>query len=128
MGTTTVTLRQRTGLVLGGLVSLSTIPSAFASAPQGEVGPPLAVMVLDTVMGVVGLVAAVLAWRGRTGWLRLLAASLAVTALSGVPAFFVDVPLSVKAIVGASILVTVAIVALLFPSRPTEANTEEVTA
>jgi hypothetical protein len=106
--------RQRTGLVLAGVLSAINIPSAFTPTPDGEVGPPFGVLVLGTVLGVVGLVAVVLAWRGNRGALRVAAGALVINLLTALPAFFVDVPVWIKLAVGLSVLATVAAIVLMF--------------
>lgn len=120
MSTTTAPARSRTttkqkaGLVLCGLYSLTNIPSVFASAPEGQEGPPLAILVIDSILGVVGLVATVLAWRGNRVALRIAAGSMIIVTLTGLPAFFVDVPMVIKALVGFSVVLTVVTVVLMF--------------
>ena len=106
--------RQRTGLVLAGVLSAINIPSVFTPTPDGEVGPPFGVLVLGTVLGVIGLVAVVLAWRGNRGALRVAAGALVINLLTALPAFFVDVPVWIKLAVGLSVLVTVAAIVLMF--------------
>jgi hypothetical protein len=69
-------------------------------------------------LGVVGLVAVVIAWRtGSRGALRVAAGSLIITALTAVPAFFVDIPAWLKAAAALSVLVTIAAVVLMFSSE-----------
>lgn len=111
--------RQRAGLVLAGLYSLVNIPSAFFPAPDGSEGPPLEILVIGSLLGVVGLVAVVLAWRtGNRAALRVAAGAIIVVTLTGLPAFFVDVPAGIKLLVGLSVLLTIATVVLMFsPSR-----------
>lgn len=105
---------QWTGLVLGGLMSLAAIPPL--SPPEGEVGPPLAIVVLASATGVVGVVAAVLAWRTHAPvWRRVLAGALLVNAVSALPAFFVpEVPLLLVVLAAALVVLTLVVVALLF--------------
>lgn len=112
------TRRQKTGLVLAGLLSAASIPSVFAPPPGGE-GPPVAILITNSVLGVIGLVAVIFAWRGgnRAG-IRVAAGALIVNLLTSLPAFFVDVPAVIKLLVGVSVLLTVLAVALMFsPSR-----------
>jgi hypothetical protein len=106
--------KQKVGLVVCGLYSLSNIPSVLESQPDGEEGPPMAILVVGTILGVVGLVATVMAWRGNRLALRVAAGAIIVITLTGLPAFFVDVPMWIKAIVGLSVVVTVAAVVLMF--------------
>ncbi len=115
--TRTVSGRQRAGLVLGGLLSVVNIASGFESTPEGEVGPPDVVLWGGAVLGVVGLVAVVVAWRsGNRGALRVAAGALVITALSTMPAFFVDVPPVLKVFAAGFVLLTVAAVVLMFSS------------
>jgi hypothetical protein len=108
------TTKQKVGLVLCGLFCLSSIPSVLESSPDGEEGPPMAILVIGTILGILGLVATVLAWRGNRIALRVAAGSIIVIALTGLPAFFVDVPMFIKALVGVSVIVTVVAVVLMF--------------
>jgi hypothetical protein len=110
-GTTT---KQKIGLVLCGLYSLANVPSFLEAPPDGEEGPPMAILVVGTILGVIGLVATVLAWRGNRVALRIAAGSIILVTLTGLPAFFVDVPMFVKALVGVSVLLTLVAVVLMF--------------
>jgi hypothetical protein len=110
----TVTGRQKTGLALAGLLSVTNIPSAFSPTPEGQEGPPYAVLLVGALLGVVGLVAAVMAWRGHRAALRVCAGALIVNVLLTLPAFFVDVPSWIKAAAAFSVLLTVAAVVLMF--------------
>ncbi|HET9420031.1 MAG TPA: hypothetical protein VFO49_02760 [Nocardioides sp.] len=106
--------KQKVGLVLCGLYSLANIPSALAPTPEDETGPPLGILVIGSILGLIGLIATVLAWRGNSVALRVAAGSMIVVTLTGLPAFFVDVPTWVKALVGFAVLVTVVTVVLMF--------------
>jgi hypothetical protein len=108
------TTKQKVGLVLCALYSLSNIPSVLEAQPDGDEGPPMAILVIGTVLGVVGLVASIMAWRGSRVALRVAAGSIILVTLTGLPAFFVDVPMFVKALVGFSVLLTVVTVVLMF--------------
>jgi hypothetical protein len=114
MSTTTTTGRQKAGLVLAILMSAGNIPSAFSPTPDGKEGPPYAVLLVGAILGAVGLVAAVLAWRGNKAALRVCAGTLIVNLLLTLPAFFVDVPAWIKAASALSALLTVAAVVLMF--------------
>ena len=111
------TTKQRVGLAVCGLYCLINIPSVFTPTPEGETGPPYGILVLGTICGVVGLVGTVLAWRGNRVALRVAAGAIILATLTGLPAFFVDVPMWVKALVGVSVLWTVAAVVLMFSGR-----------
>lgn len=110
--------RQKTGLVLAGLLSVTTVPSVLMPTPEGEVGPPVAVLLLSSVVGVIGVVAVVLAWRGSTVALRVAAGAVILLTLTALPAFFVEVPAWVRLMVAASVVLAVAAVVLMFsPAR-----------
>lgn len=117
MSTTSLTTKQKAGLVIAALYSLTNIPSALMPAPEGEVGPPLAILVIGSVLGVIGLVAAILAWRGNQVALRVAAGAIIVNTLTGLPAFFVDVPMAIKALVGFTVVLTVVTVVLMFSGK-----------
>lgn len=107
--------RQTVGLLLAGLLSIGNIPSVLSPTPEGQDGPPLLVLWLGTVLGVVGLVAVVIAWRtGNRAALRVTAGALVVTALTALPALFVDIPVVLKSLAALSIVLTVGAVVLMF--------------
>jgi hypothetical protein len=111
----TITTRNKVGLAIAGLISLTNVPSVFESQPDGEVGPPMTVLVLDTLLGVIGLVAVVVAWRtaSRTA-LRVTAACLVIAAVTALPALFVDVPAFIKIAVAVSTVITMVALVLMF--------------
>ncbi len=113
--------RQKVGLVIAGLYSFTNIPSVLFGTPEGEEGPPMVILAIGTILGVIGLVSVVLAWRGNRVALRIAAGAIILVTLSALPAFFVDVPLAIKALVGSSVLITLAAVVLMFSGdrRPT---------
>ena len=106
--------KQKAGLVICMLYGLSNIPSVLFPAPDGDDGPPLAILVVGSILGVVALVAAVMAWRGNRVALRVAAGAIIIVTLTGLPAFFVDVPMGVKALVGFGVVLTVVAVVLMF--------------
>ncbi|WP_051247143.1 hypothetical protein [Nocardioides halotolerans] len=109
-----ITTKQRVGLVLCGLYSLASVPSVLESPPDGEEGPPMAILVVGSILGLIGLVATVMAWRGNRVALRVAAGAIIIVTLTGLPAFFVDVPMFIKAFVGVSVVLTVVAVVLMF--------------
>lgn len=108
--------RQKVGLILAGLLSLTSLPGVFMPTPAGEVGPPFVVLLLSTVLGVVGLIAVVLAWRGSVTALRVAAGAVILPVLTALPAFFVEVPVGVQLLVAASVLLTIVAVVLMLSS------------
>lgn len=110
--------RQKVGLILAGLLSLTSLPGVLMPTPAGEVGPPFVVLLLSTVVGVIGLVAVVLAWRGSRTALRVAAGAVILPMITALPAFFVEVPVGLQLMVAASVLITVvAVVLMLSTSR-----------
>jgi hypothetical protein len=106
--------KQKVGLVLCMLNSLASLPSFLMAADPGETGPPLPIMVLATILGVIGVVATVLAWRGSRVALRVAAGTLIVNAITSLPAFFVDVSSGVKVLSAVGVVLTVVTVVLMF--------------
>jgi hypothetical protein len=109
-----ISTKQKVGLVLCMLNSLASLPSFLMGADPGEDGPPESIMILATVLGVVGVVATVLAWRGSRVALRVAAGTIIVNAITSLPAFFVDVSPGVKAVAAVGVVVTVVTVVLMF--------------
>lgn len=108
------TTKQKVGIAIAGVYSLANIPGFLGAPDPGVEGPPMAILVVGSVLGVIGLVASVMAWRGNAVALRVAAGAIIVVTLTGLPAFFVDVPMFIKALVGFSVLLTVLAVVLMF--------------
>ncbi len=115
--------RAKVGLgiaIVGGLMNL---PSVLTPTPEGETGPPFAILLMSTALGLVTIVAAVWAWRtGSRPAIRVAAASLIVNTVGGLPGLFVDIPAVLKVATAVVTLLTVAAVVLMF-SRPRPAAT-----
>ena len=101
--------KNKAGLALAGLLGALDVASYFLSPEPGPgvVGPPKAILVLDLALGIITLIAVVLAFRsasktliGTTVIARIL------SALSAVPAYFVGVPTNVVILVTAFIAAT----------------------
>jgi hypothetical protein len=113
--TTTWSTKNKVGLGLAIFYALINLPSAFTPVPEGETGPPMAILVACTILAAVALVAGVMAWRtGSRPAARLTAASLIIITLTSLPAFFVDVPAAIKILVAAGVLLTVVFTVLIF--------------
>lgn len=112
------TTKNKVGLGLGIFYAIANIPSFLFSTDSGD-GPPLGIMIVCSILGVVATVAGVVAWRqGSRSAARLTAASLVIITLTSLPAFFVDVAAGVKVLTAISVVLTVAIVVLMFsPQR-----------
>jgi hypothetical protein len=77
-------------------------------------GPPVAIVLLGAVLGVITLVGARMAWRGVPKGATAVIASRVISALTALPAFFVDdVPGWVGPFVAVFLVLTIAGVGLL---------------
>lgn len=110
--------KNKVGLGLAIFYAVLNIPSALLPTPEGEAGPPVAILVVCSILGVVALASGIIALRkGSRPAARLAAGSLIVITLTSLPAFFVDVPAGIKVLVSASVLLTIAIVVLIFSPK-----------
>lgn len=119
-----LTGRNRAGLIITFLIGIGNVPSfLFPTGDDGgdggADGPPLAVGILDTICGVIMIVACWIAWRqGSRAAVRVAAGASILQALSAVPAFFVDVSAGLKVAAAVGIVVAfVAVVLMLSPER-----------
>ena len=107
--------KNKVGLGLAIAYAITNIPSALIPTPDGQEGPPMAILIVCTVLSVVALVAGIVAWRsGSRPAARLTAGSLVVVTLTSLPAFFVDVSAGIKLLVAAGVVITIAFVVLMF--------------
>ena len=115
----TASKRQRVGLVLAGLYSALNVLGVLFPTPDGQEGPPIGILIIDAVLGLVGLVAVIITWRaGNRAALRVAAGAIIIMTLTALPAFFVEVPAGIKLLVGVAVLITIAAVVLMFsPGR-----------
>jgi hypothetical protein len=115
----TTSKRQKVGLLLAGIYSALNILGVLFPTPEGQEGPPIGILIVDSVLGLVGLVAVIVTWRtGNRAALRVAAGAIIIMTLTALPAFFVDVPAGIKLLVGVSVLLTIAAVVLMFsPGR-----------
>lgn len=107
--------KNKVGLGIAIAYAITNIPTVFVPTPEGQEGPPMAIVWVCTVLSVVAAVAGVMAWRnGSRPAARLTAASLIVVTLTSLPAFFVDVPAGIKILVAAGVVITVVFTVLIF--------------
>lgn len=105
------------GLILAGLLALGDAIGPLTG--MGD-GPPFAVLLADSVLGIVTIVGVVLGWRGKRSGIVTVIVTRILTALSALPAFFVDgVPAPAVAIAVVGIAVTLLAVALVAPALRT---------
>ena len=111
----TTSADRRTGLVVLGLLSLADV--ATLPLTDGE-HPPYPVAALATLLGIVSLMLVVQAFRDPSRPLRLLIGLRVLSALTALPAFFVDnVPAAAQAIAGAIVVLTAVGVLLVARGR-----------
>jgi hypothetical protein len=109
-----LTRKNKIGLVLATLLGLTDIPAVLNQTPNGEEGPPMAVLAVSSICGIVTIVAAVIAWRsGQRAALRVTAGSRILSAILALPAFFVDIPPALAAAAAVFVVVTVVCVVLI---------------
>lgn len=123
----TLSTKNKVGLALAFLLGVIDIPGpVIFKVPEGETGPPMGILVLAAICGVITVVAVVIAWRSASaGAIRTAAGARIVSMLTSLPAFFVDVPAGVKAVSAVGVVITiVAVVLMLSPARRmTDAST-----
>ncbi len=116
--------RAKIGYWLAVLLGVVDVASILVPTPPDGEGPPLAVTLFAAVMGVITLVAAVVAVRSRRrSALRVMAVARILSGLTALPAFFVGgVPPVFVAFGAATVVLTiVAVVLLMNRSRTTAA-------
>jgi hypothetical protein len=105
---------NKAGLVLAGVLGIVDVGSLAFPTPDGQVGPPYWILVLDSVLGVITLVG--VAWallRQHRGAVRIVAAARVVSLITALPAFFVGPPAGLLLLVGAFAVITVVVVAMI---------------
>jgi hypothetical protein len=106
------TIVNRIGLILAGLLAIAQIVTAL-----GQLDSPVLSGGLIAV-AVVSLVAIVFAWRGSSQARAVVAVATVLTALSGLPAFFVSgVPAGAVVAAAVGILLSLAVAGLVL-ARP----------
>ena len=102
------------GLAICALLGVVDIISLASLGSDADDGPPVLVTLSGAVLGVITLVGARMAWRGGRGGVVTVIVSRVISALSALPAFFVDdVPDWVPPVVGIFVVLTVVGVGLL---------------
>ncbi|WP_433063882.1 hypothetical protein [Dactylosporangium sp. CS-033363] len=122
-----LTVKNKIGLVLAAVFGLLDLagPILMGGRPAAsdEVGPPMAVLVADAVLGLATLFAVVVTWRtaNRTA-ARVVAATRILSALSAVPGLFATgvAPAVVALVSGVVILTAVTVILVLSRSAPAE--------
>lgn len=113
--------KNRVGLVLAVLLGVLDLGSLASPTPDGEVGPPIGILVIGTLCGVATVGAVALAWwKRQRGAVRVAAGARILSMITALPAFFVDVPSTLKILVALFVALTlISVVLMLSPvSRP----------
>ena len=110
---------NKSGFVLAAVLGVLDLTAPFQPTPDGENGPPYAILLIDAVLGLITIVAVVVAWRtGRRSAARIAAGSRIVSMVTALPAFFAGVSPGLLLLVSLFVVLTIACVALmLMPSR-----------
>jgi hypothetical protein len=104
----------RTGLALGALVGAINFAFIFYTGDWGPEEPPFFLVLVQGLIGLVSVAAAVLAWRtANRKIIRINAAALIVNALGVVPGVFMDGPAFIRLASSLLILGTVPAVILM---------------
>jgi hypothetical protein len=108
---------NKVGFGLAMLLGALNIVSLASPTPDGEVGPPLLVLVIDAVLGVGIIVTVILGWfRGSRAAVRAATVMLILAAVTALPAFVADVPQPI--VVAAAIYVLLTILTVAFMLKP----------
>ena len=111
---THLTLRQKIGAGLCGLMLLLQVIDIPTPPSPDEIGAPYAVLIADFVLGVIGSAALILGLVRRSrAALRVAAGALILILLTALPAFFAPVPAAVRLLVAAGILVSLLAIGLM---------------
>ncbi|KAA1397271.1 hypothetical protein [Aeromicrobium ginsengisoli] len=115
----TLTTKNKVGLALAGLLGVLDLPSFLEAPSDGEVGPPLGILILGSICGLITIVAVVIAWRSASGAaIRVVAGARIVSMLTALPAFFMDVEAFIKVLVTVFTILTLTSLVLMFsPAR-----------
>ena len=118
--------RNKVGLTLAFLLGLIGLPMFLRGAPDpGEIGPPMAVLITESICGMITVVAVTIGWRrGSARAIRLAAGAQIVSVLTAVPAFFLDRPALNKLLLAILLGVTLTAVVLMLTPPRSDPSTE----
>ena len=108
-------VRNKIGFYLCLLLGIGDLPSLLLTPSGDNQGPPLSVSILDTLCGLVTVIAAVVVLRTMSRQaIRLVAGSRILSALTAIPAFFADgLPAGIRIFAATGVVITIIAVALL---------------
>lgn len=110
--------RVKAGLVLAGLLAVSDVlGSLMVRVDPSQIGPPIGVIVLAGILGVITFAFVVIAWLRRSrGAIRIVAGTRILSAVTALPAFFAGPP--APFVIAAALGVTVTAVAVALMLAP----------
>ena len=120
MQTSPLSTRLRIGLGIAALLGLLDCTSLFFPPTEpGQVGPPVGILVVGTLLGVATLVAVLVAWRtGRRAAVRVAVLTRIVSVLLALPAFLFGAPAEVQQLVAVFVVISaIAVGLMLAPER-----------
>lgn len=126
VSTTSFSTINKAGLGLAALLGVADVASVAFLTPDGQVGPPLGIVILGGLLGLITLVGVGWATRTRSrGAVRVVAAARIISAITALPAFFVDIPAGLRLFAGLIVVLTVAVVVMILtPARSPEPVTD----
>jgi len=114
--------KNKVGLGLAGLLGVLDIAGYFLTPdPSADMpGPPDWIVLLDVALGIITVIAVILAFRSpnKINIATTLTARV-VSALTAVPAYFVGVPTSILVLVTVFIVATIVSIWLILSKTPT---------
>jgi hypothetical protein len=114
--------RIKAGYILAlilGLSDLANLASLGADEKPGESGPPAGVLIVGALLGVITVVAAVIAWRARSRpAVRVIVGSRILSLILSLPAFFVSGVPAGWVVLSAVFLVLTLVCVLLVLGKP----------
>jgi hypothetical protein len=117
-----LTRTNKVGLALAGVLGVSDIAAVGMPSGDGDDGPPFAILVVGALLGLITLVCLVPAFRRASrGAIRVVAGARIISAITALPAFFVDIPTGLKVTTAVVVVLTVAVVAMILNPGPARA-------
>lgn len=110
---------NKIGLGLAALLGVADLVNLALPTPDGETGPPLGIVIFGALLGLVTLMGVGWAFRtGSRGAVRVVAAARIISAITALPAFFVEIPAGLRLFAGVIVILTVAVVVMILTPAP----------
>lgn len=110
---------NKIGFVIALLLGVLNVAALASPTPEGEVGPPLLILVIDAVLGVAIIVAVSIGWiKRRKAAIRAATVFLILGAVTALPAFAAQgVPPALVVAAAVYVLLTIVTIAFMLKSR-----------